>query len=69
METKSLVESKVFWFAVLKFAAGAIAAFSAAFGALIPASVAGALLMVTSIIDMILRTQTEIPVGSILPRK
>jgi hypothetical protein len=58
MNGKPWYQSRTFWFAVAKFALGVITAFSAAFGSMIPASIAGALLMASSVIDMWLRANT-----------
>lgn len=62
---KSLFESKTFWLALGQAAIGVIAIFATTYP---DAHWAGSLLLVKSIIDVWLRTQTTTSIGSILPQ-
>lgn len=62
---KSLLESKTFWFAVLKFALGILTLSTATFGQWLPATVVGAILSVTAVIDVILRLNTTTAITGI----
>lgn len=64
---KSIFESRTFWFAVAKFAVGVLALSTTYFGAYIPATIAGAILMVTSLIDIWLRANTSTAIAEVPP--
>lgn len=64
---KSLFQSRTFWFAVIKFLVGALALFTATFGMWIPTEVAGAILMLTSLGDMVLRLNTTQGIAGVIP--
>lgn len=65
---KSLLDSKTFWFAVAKFILGGFALFTADFGMWIPAGVAGGILMLTSVMDVVLRLNTSQAISGITPQ-
>jgi hypothetical protein len=63
MQVKALIQSKTFWFNVLKFLGGVLLCYTQVF----PDSPdIGIFLMVESVISMILRYQTTQPVSGII---
>jgi len=65
METKALIQSKQFWLAVIQFVIGFLALVTASFGAYIPASILGGVAMLKSVLDIILRMQTNTEIGGV----
>lgn len=62
---KPLVSTRTFWLAVAQAVVAVLVIFTTTYP---DAHWAGYMLIVKSIIDMILRSDTSIPVGSILPK-
>jgi uncharacterized membrane protein len=60
---KSIFQSKTVWLAIGQFVVGFLALFTASFGAYIPASALGLIVMVKSVIDIYMRSITTQPVG------
>lgn len=59
LKTKSLLQSKVFWLAVIQAVIGVIAVFTTSYPEL---QVVGSIAVVKSILDVLLRTVTQLPI-------